>query len=287
MSEAIVKHQIFEEDEEFFIIYPIMGNVVESENYLGHWHEEIEIVMGVEGRAKHYIDGECWRSGPDRLVVANSESIHNIVIEDCNCPEDAIGALVLLIRPKFLAEYFPEYRNIRFINKDEQIHPEVQKIMMKILCYQQQERKPYDFLYIKGLVLQLLYFLCERGVTTRDKEFPINYQKNIERLRGVFQYVENHYCEVVTESVVARKFYFSPGYFSRYFRKSTGMTFKKYLTEYRLQKAKEDLITSDENILSIALKNGFSDDRRFILSFKEKYHTTPLQYRKKNKKQSR
>jgi AraC-like DNA-binding protein len=58
------------------------------------------------------------------------------------------------------------------------------------------------------------------------------------------------------------------------------MTFIEYLTKYRLQKARMQLMATNSGILEIALNNGFSDDRRLILAFKEEYGTTPFQYRK-------
>ena len=125
--------------------------------------------------------------------------------------------------------------------------------------------------------------MYEEGVTNREHAYDINYLKNIERMKGVIQYVENHYTEPISQSAVAQKFYFSREYFSRYFKKTCGMTFTDYVTQYRLQKAKEDLIGSSASILEIALKNGFSDERRFINSFRKWFGTTPLQYRKKVK----
>ena len=58
------------------------------------------------------------------------------------------------------------------------------------------------------------------------------------------------------------------------------MTFMKYVTNYRVQKAQKDLLGTGKSILEIALDNGFSDDRGLINAFKEIYHTTPFQYRK-------
>lgn len=84
---------------------------------------------------------------------------------------------------------------------------------------------------------------------------------------------------------MAEKFYFSKEYFARFFKKNTGMTFVQYLTKYRIQKARFQLIHSDASMLDIALDNGFCDDRRFILAFKSQYGITPFQYRKMEVKQ--
>jgi AraC-like DNA-binding protein len=87
--------------------------------------------------------------------------------------------------------------------------------------------------------------------------------------------------EHITQAEVADKFYFSSVYFSKYFKRCTGMTFIDYLTKYRIRQAKTELLTTDKSILDIALDNGFSDERRLILAFKKYLNDTPLQYKKK------
>jgi AraC-like DNA-binding protein len=58
------------------------------------------------------------------------------------------------------------------------------------------------------------------------------------------------------------------------------MTFKEYLSDFRVNMAREDLQNSVKSILEIALAHGFTDARGYINAFKRIYGTTPLQYRK-------
>ena len=44
---------------------------------------------------------------------------------------------------------------------------------------------------------------------------------------------------------------------------------------------------TDESIYQVAINNGFSDSRRFILTFQSLYGVTPLQYRKASKKKQK
>lgn len=60
--------------------------------------------------------------------------------------------------------------------------------------------------------------------------------------------------------------------------------FSKYLSDYRAKKARFDLLETEESIYSVAVRNGFSDSRRFINAFRSLYGVTPLQYRKISKK---
>ena len=82
---------------------------------------------------------------------------------------------------------------------------------------------------------------------------------------------------------MAQKFYFSRGYFSSFFKKYTGKTFKTYLTEVRILHAESMLKDTDNSISQIAQDTGFNDERRLIETFKKYYHITPGNFRKKEK----
>jgi AraC-like DNA-binding protein len=106
-------------------------------------------------------------------------------------------------------------------------------------------------------------------------------------MKDIIAYIEAHYDQPITQEQVARKFFYSTSYFSSFFRKNMQVTFSKYLSDYRAKKARFDLLETDESIYQVAINNGFSDSRRFILAFQSLYGVTPLQYRKASKKTKR
>lgn len=283
MSEPIARHQLFEyRQEQPFKILNVPASLRDAESLHSHWHEELEVAYIISGRSTHYIDGTCIVAEPGRLIVTNSGSVHSI---KPGAPEDGdtegLAAVVLVIHARFLEEHFPQYASLLFLNEKTQAREEVRDIMLRLSEWGRTDsHAPHRLLYAKGLVLQLLYYMCEEGVTDRAGAYDINCLKNIERIKGVIGYVETHYTEPISQSEVAQKFYFSREYFSRYFKKTCGMTFTEYVTLYRLGKAREDIVGSSAGILEIAHKNGFSDERRLINSFKKHFGTTPLQYRK-------
>lgn len=284
MSEPLVKHEIFKyHDNTPFLIYNICANRYTKQNLLNHWHSEMEITYILSGNNRHYIDGQCVHAEPGRLIVTNSESIHNIVEGD-ELPDNTHIAVMLILSERFLQSEFPEFKSVYFTNIKAQCRPEIKKIMLELSQYAEYvnagAEKGYLYFKIKGLILELLYYMSEEGISSKEKLFDINYLKNIERLKGVLSFVENHYRESVHQADVAERFYFTKEYFARYFKKSTGMTFMKYVTYYRVQKAQKELVSTEKSVLQIALDNGFSDDRGLINAFKDVYQTTPLQYRK-------
>lgn len=283
MSGYLAKHELFEYNTKMpFLIYSITGFDDVREKLLNHWHEDLEIAFYVKGGGRHYINGECVVGKQGRLVVTNSGFVHNI-IPDEGTPEDDAIIIVIIIHPKFIESIFPEYKQFYFTNKKEIADDEIKEVILEIVSYME-EQNLFNHIYIKSQITRLIYLMCKEGIVERSSVDDINVLKNIERIKGVIQYVENNYKENITQSMIAEKFHFSSVYFSRYFKNCTGMTFTDYLVSYRIEKARMELINTDKTVTQIALETGFADDRRLIIAFKKKHGITPLQYRKKQKK---
>lgn len=214
--------------------------------------------------------------------MINSESVHSIVPDD-SMMYDGIHAISVLLHPKFLEENFPKYKEFLFANDKRQTRPEIRDIMLKLSeCGLREEIRPHEYpFYVKGLLLQLLYYMQEEGMIRRDEAFSTEQCASIASLKKILLYIEDHYSEPISQAGVAERFHFTQQYFSRYFKKHTGITFTEYVMRYRVQQARKSLVESDKRIVDIALENGFTDERRFITAFKKFYKETPLQYRKK------
>ena len=158
----------------------------------------------------------------------------------------------------------------------------IEQLMKEFSYYagKEKEHEPYENLRLMSMLYELMYLLCRNDLVVRETVFPINNQKNLERLRGIMQYVEVHYTEEITQYEVAKRFYFTKEYFSRFFKKNTGMTFKEYVMHYRLKQAYDPIVYTERSILDIALDCGFADARGLINAFKRVYGDTPYQYRK-------
>lgn len=58
------------------------------------------------------------------------------------------------------------------------------------------------------------------------------------------------------------------------FRKVTGSTYKKYLTDLRMTRARE-LLTSGSSIIDVSLETGYSSEAHFIATYKSYWGVTP------------
>ena len=71
---------------------------------------------------------------------------------------------------------------------------------------------------------------------------------------------------------------------SRLFKEATGKGFKEYITDKRLEYARELLQTTTYTVAEISTMSGFENTVYFSTVFKTKYGLPPTQYRKKHQK---
>jgi two-component system, response regulator YesN len=105
---------------------------------------------------------------------------------------------------------------------------------------------------------------------------PSDNNKTIEK---ALKFIEANLSEKVGVREVAQHVHLSPSYFSVLFKDVKGMTFSEYVTRVRHRKAKEMLLTTDNDIAVIADEVGYQSASYFIRVFKEFEDMTPKQYR--------
>ena len=90
-----------------------------------------------------------------------------------------------------------------------------------------------------------------------------------------------HYAEPITNDKLSKATSYSVTYQNRVFKRLYDMTPLEYLTDYRMRKAKELLLTNPTlEIGEIAPKVGFHNPSHFIDQFKKYYKATPSHFRK-------
>ncbi|RLL41315.1 helix-turn-helix domain-containing protein [Oceanobacillus piezotolerans] len=130
--------------------------------------------------------------------------------------------------------------------------------------------------YISDILLILIRRFKQEG-TIQEKV-----ETGDRRLMQIIDYMERNYQQTLTLDDVAKKFYLSPSYFSRYFKNKVGIGFNRYLMKVRLEHAMKDLLYTPDSISNIAMNNGFPNVKSFVQYFKEVYKQTPKLYREAN-----
>ncbi len=125
-------------------------------------------------------------------------------------------------------------------------------------------------------------YLCgiiDKALEIRNTNANKKYNDVVER---IMEYIDEHYGdEELSLNFLASHFNFSPNHLSMMFNKQMGVSFIKYLTDYRMNKAKELLRCTNKRSVDISLEVGYKDPHYFSYCFKKYQGITPTQYRNK------
>lgn len=102
-----------------------------------------------------------------------------------------------------------------------------------------------------------------------------------ERIKIMMRYIQDHFTEEVTVAQIADSALISTSECLRCFHNTIGLTPIQYTKYYRVQRAAEQLQSSDRKIADIGADCGFQEMSYFAKAFREIMGTTPSEYRKK------
>lgn len=98
-------------------------------------------------------------------------------------------------------------------------------------------------------------------------------------LTPILEYLNANRSVMLSLEEASSLVHLSPGYFSRVFSKAVGMPYTTYLTQLKLEWAKQLLEKTTLSVAQISDELGFSDASYFIKVFKKQETITPLLYR--------
>lgn len=102
-------------------------------------------------------------------------------------------------------------------------------------------------------------------------------------VKEIEQRIQTEYFHDLKLSALANEYYINQSYLSTLFLQETGKNFIKYLTEVRLEKARELLETTQFSTSQVAEFVGYNDRSYFTSVFQKKMGVSPAEYRKKVK----
>lgn len=126
----------------------------------------------------------------------------------------------------------------------------------------------------------LFYTLFQKITDVLQENLLQKHRQTVERIQD---YVQHNYSRsALSMNEVADQIDMSAAYLGRLFKQVTGTTFTEYLSNFRLQKACEALLTTDQTVSTIAAETGFTNSSYFYIVFKKRFNCTPSQYRQQN-----
>lgn len=119
--------------------------------------------------------------------------------------------------------------------------------------------------------------IITKAIELRNSNVKNKYSGVIEK---IIEYIDEHYADDdLSLNLLASNANFSPNHLSMMFSQQTGVSFIKYLTDYRMNKAMELLRCTNKRSADIGLEVGYKDPHYFSYCFKKYQGVTPTQYR--------
>lgn len=269
------KEDLVNRDQEFPVDIFIRDSRNERVISDPHWHECYEILYMLEGIAEHQINNKYFRAGKNDLVILNEGDIHSTYCE----PEGETRILVIKFLPVIVDSVYPKTFESKYILSflnyrsegihhltDTSISSEALYNLMMGLYKEFDEKRPGYEIYIKGYIYQLIASLIRNGIIGNYSNAAGD--EGIKKLDVLFKYIEKNYSSPINLQKAADMLNLSYSYFSRYFKKITGRTFKEYIDYVRICEVEKLILSGNANISQAAYEAGFCNVSSFNRVFK-------------------
>lgn len=222
------------------------------------------------------------RVGGDRKTDKSNKLLAKLEVELRKC---SYKASVDILR-EYIDQLYLEYHDVNVISKRLQ---ELAKLILKIaeelgvgdtneLVVQMEKLK------IKYLLYNNKHDAYNEVIKMVDIVFDrMNLKGKLSDggMKSVIDYIERNLKRGISLEDVANHVNISTYYLSKIFKKEMGVNFITYVTDRKMDLAKEMLINTDIPVLNIALDLAYNEANYFSKAFKKKTGLTPSEYREK------
>jgi len=256
-----------------------------------HWHNELEILYIVKGAVKLTVEGQTFVAQAGDVITIPSKYIHSGINESGeSCALYAIVfdwqfiacRLADSIHKKYIAPLLdtPAVFFMHLANNQALV-----QILQQMIEIYGRQSTGYE-IFIKA---QFYLFLYELGLATQAGAQPValhaphishNRDNHSYACRKTVAYIEKNLANPISLEEIACYVGFNREYFCRFFKKNFGLSFSKYLNQYRVQCAEHYLLNTDKKVIDISTELGFVDANYFASVFKKLTGETPTSYRK-------
>lgn len=139
-----------------------------------------------------------------------------------------------------------------------------------------------SYLYAESMATALATHLIRRYATR--KAVIKNYSGGLtpHKLKTALAYIHEHLDQTLSLAEMAAVVQMSPHYFASLFKQSTGLAPYQYVTQCRIERAKQLLMQPELTIVEVCHQIGFQNQSHFTKVFREHTATTPKAYRNAN-----
>ncbi|HOA31508.1 MAG TPA: helix-turn-helix transcriptional regulator, partial [Clostridia bacterium] len=122
---------------------------------------------------------------------------------------------------------------------------------------------------------------------SREKKGVIRDASHNPYVYKIINYINKYYSTIFTVDDIAEYCGVSKHHLCRVFKENMNMTIISFLNQAKVNNACKELVETDNQILQIALNNGFNSASYFNYVFKKQTGISPIEYRNIHTKKSK
>lgn len=250
-----------------------------------HNHDFYEIYLFLSGKVTYTVEGKSYRLKPRDILIVNNRELHKAYVET-GIPYERI---VIWLNPDFVRSLNTDKTDLlgvfdsSLLNRYNLLRLEsdgkeyIYRIVEKLGIACNSQAFGSDILR-SSYIRELLVYLNRVYQISKGENFELDVTYN-DKVTKIIHYINQNLDEDLSLERLSSKFYLSKYHLLREFKKNTGYTIHKYITQKRLIMAKE-LLKDCKQVSEVCDKCGFGDYSNFIRAFKKEFGISPKKYSK-------
>lgn len=231
---------------------------------------DFDILLTISGQHRLNINGNLFLSSPNDIYILPPDSIFEI---ECKQPTKQFYCHFTLTGSNQckLAGDFSHYRL-----------PDSCTGLVETYKQHIEFSRSNNTPLISSVSLIIKLMLIEMLLHYPDNKIYIKAGDNDEipsEIVQVVKYIHNMLDKHITVGMIAKSAGFNTSYFSRFFKKYTGMSPMKYIDSYKMKYAQYFIISTNKSMKEIAFLLGYTDQFIFSRKFKSYFGVTPTSFR--------
>lgn len=237
-----------------------------------HYHSRHEIYYLEKGQTTYFIGSEIFLLKPGDMIFVPKGTFHKTDSQNTEYVER-----VLLMVDDCICRDCPEYITALKENKLLSFPPE-QAYKIRDLIHSiehEDKRRQKDYRHMQQLYLEQLIITASR---IRLSNCVQNITEPYRIIQAAAEYICSNPSSDLSLNFLAHKFGMCASYFSKQFKKITGVGLNEYVNLMRINAAEKLLSETNLSVTRVAMEVGFNDSNYFAAVFKKAIGVTPKRF---------
>lgn len=240
---------------------------------------DYHFIIPIQDTPPIIVDNKEYPLKPNFVFSSNPNQLHKPV----DTGDKSCLFLGLFIEKAFLRETSKTLfssEDLQFDNKCFSLNPQTKSLLYSFIEESSTQQLGNE-LFLQALSIQIaVKILREGNHNLNNLPLMLNEYSDKKCINRAIDFLMSNYNSTITLNDLAREVNYSPFYFLRIFKQSTGMTPFEFLLEIKLEKAKNLLKHTDFSMTEICYLSGFTSTSHFTQAFKRKTGVSPTNYKK-------